>query len=95
MHSSVCHTQAFDAWSCYTFIDSEWLQDDVRIQCGSDEHWRVKAVAIVAVILYPVGLLVLNAALLFSARNAILADRPTGLSRSISFLYREYKVPST
>ena len=84
--------QAFDAWSCYTFIDSEWLKEDVSIQCGTDEHWRVKAVAIVAIIFYPVGLLILNASLLFSARHAIVKGRPTVLSQSIAFLYREYEV---
>ena len=79
------------AWSCYPFIESQWLQQDVSIQCGTDKHWQVKAVAIVAVAFYPAGMLIMNAVLLFCARDAILANRSTVLSRSVAFLYREYQ----
>ena len=84
--------QAFEAWSCYTFAESAWLSQDVDVQCGTDEHRRVKAVAIVAIVIYPAGLLILNTALLYSARHAILKRRPTALSQSIAFLHREYEV---
>ena len=84
--------QAFEAWSCYKFVDSEWLQQDVSIECGTDAHWRVKVVAIIAIILYPAGLLILSAALLFFARHAILKEQPTALSQSIAFLHQEYEV---
>ena len=43
------------------------------------------------IIIYPVGLLVLNGVLLFMARKAIMDNTPTTLSRSIAFLYREYE----
>ena len=51
----------------------------------------MKELAWAAIILYPVGLLALNVALLYAARHAILSDNPTLLSSSIAFLYREYE----
>ena len=55
------------------------------------QHKDAKALAWAAILFYPIGLLVLNAALLCAARDAIRSSRPTALSRSISFLYREFK----
>ena len=82
---------AFDAFSCYPFLESEWLKADVAIQCHTAEHDEAKALAVVAIILYPVGLLVLNASLLYAARRAILTQRPTPLSRATAFLHREFE----
>jgi len=82
---------AFDAFSCYTFSDSEWLKADVAIQCSTPEHDGVKRLAWLAILLYPIGLFVLYGALLFAARHAIQTNRPTVLSRAIAFLYREYE----
>jgi hypothetical protein len=45
-----------------------------------------------AILVYPVGLLLLNAYLLYKARHAITSRRSSLLSRSIAFLHREYKV---
>ena len=45
-----------------------------------------------AIVLYPIGLLLLNAALLFSVRRAICSEEPTALSTAIAFLHREYDV---
>ena len=41
--------------------------------------------------MYPVGMIAVNAVLLFRARDAILHGRTTPLSRAIAFLYREYE----
>ena len=79
-----------DAFPCYEFIESEWLKADVSIQCGTGEHDDAKALAWAAILIYPVGLLVLNGALLFAARRAIRNDKPTTLSHAIDFLHREY-----
>ena len=81
---------AFEAFACFTFTESEWLKADVAVECGTAEHDKAKALAWVAIILYPIGLLALNGALLFAARGAIVMNRPTPLSRAIAFLYREY-----
>jgi hypothetical protein len=82
---------AFDAFSCHRFSESEWLKADLSIRCGTAEHVKAQAVAWVAIGLYPIGLLLLNGALLFSARRAILTAKHTPLSRAIVFLYREFK----
>ena len=44
-----------------------------------------------AVVIYPVGLVVLNASLLFCARKAITSKRETPLSKAIAFLHKEYE----
>lgn len=82
---------AFDAFSCYKFKDSEWLKADVAIQCDTQPHYDALALAWAAIVIYPIGLLLVNAALLFAARHAISSGRPTDLSRAIAFLYREYE----
>ena len=82
---------AFDAFSCYKFKESQWLKADVAIQCNSPEHEEAQAYAWVAILLYPVGLLLTFATLLYAARHAILSEEHTPLSRAIAFLYREYK----
>ena len=83
---------AFDAFSCYDFQDgASYLVADVTIRCGSDEHWQAKRVAILGILLYPIGLIVLNGSLLVASREAILVQRPSALSRATAFLHREYK----
>lgn len=96
---------AFEAFSCYTFdYETEYRQaflvSDVSIECTapfgdstaySEEHLHVVIVAFVAVALYPIGLLVLNAVLLFSCRKSIQSGHQTALSRATSFLHREYE----
>jgi len=82
---------AFEAFACHKFTESEWLKADVSIQCGTPAHHTAIARAWVAIVLYPIGLLALNGGLLYAARKAILKTRPTGLSRAIGFLYREFE----
>ena len=81
---------AFEAFSCYQFSESSWLKADVSIECDTAKHDRVRVLAWVAIVLYPIGLIVLNGSLLFMARRAILKERPSVLSRGISVLHREY-----
>ncbi|KAL3926830.1 MAG: hypothetical protein SGPRY_003115 [Prymnesium sp.] len=82
---------AFNGFSCYEFTSSAWLKVDVAIQCYTSSHVAAQGLAAAAIVLYPVGLLLLIGALLFKARRPILAEKPTPLSTAISFLYREYK----
>jgi hypothetical protein len=82
---------AFEAFPCHDFDDSAWLKADVSIPCYTPEHDAVIRLAAVAIFVYPVGLLVLNAALLFLARKAIANEQPTPLSRATAFLHREYE----
>ena len=79
------------AFSCYDFTGTDgWLIADVAIACDSDKHHAVKQLAWTAVMLYPIGLLVLNSTLLFRARRAIASRQLTPLSHALEFLWREY-----
>ncbi|KAL3925719.1 MAG: hypothetical protein SGPRY_003584 [Prymnesium sp.] len=82
---------AFSGFSCYEFTDSAWLKADVAIQCYTSQHHAAQALAVVAICIYPVGLLVLNGALLFRARHAIRSEKSSPLSHAIAFLHREYE----
>ena len=48
-------TKAFEAFPCYDFTASSYLRADVEIVGYSLEHDDIKALAIVAIIMYPVG----------------------------------------
>ena len=83
---------AFEAFSCFVFENgSGFLVTDVAIQCYTPAHEKAKAVASLAIAIYPIGLLVLNAFLLFRTRRAITQGTPTKLSEAIRFLHRDYK----
>jgi hypothetical protein len=88
--------EAFKAFPCYTFdagkpTESSWLRADVSIECDTDDHTSAKALALLAIALYPIGLLLLFARLLFLARGAITSGRPTPLSTALGFLHREFE----
>ena len=88
--------EAFKAFSCYTFDEGSansrrWLRADVSIECGSDEHASVQGMALLAILVYPVGLVVLFAWLLYNARDAIVSRRPTKLSAALGFLHNEFE----
>ena len=86
---------------------SRWLAADLSIRCdtsisqgvlnmltdpnGASEYARVVAAAWLAVLTYPVGALLLNGAFLARARPAIKSAKPTRFSRSIAFLYSDYR----
>ena len=59
---------------------------------STPEHDGIKDLAWLAIVLYPVGLVLLNVMLLWRARGAIRRRdvSPTPLSRAIEFLHREY-----
>lgn len=74
---------AFEAFSCVDFEEGRWLATDVDIVCDSFEHNHARNLAWIAVILYPAGLWVLNAVLLFCLRS-------THLRQAIGFLHEDY-----
>lgn len=89
---------AFDAFSCYNLGRDEqgqvslWLKADISIQCDeAGGLGSTRARAWVAIVIYPFGLLALNAILLYKARRAIRKERLTELSRSTAFLHQEYR----
>ena len=72
-------------------MQGRWLVTDVAVRCGSDEHVTIQTVAWVAILLYPVGLLVTYSALLFFARRQIITRHPSTLSDALRFLHYDYK----
>ena len=76
---------AFEAFSWYNFADDQsWLRVDVSIKYGTEDHTQAMLLAVVAILVYPVGLLLSLAVLLFRARHAITLNQPTELSTAIA-----------
>ena len=71
------------------------IQVDVSIEQSSREYKEeIVPLALAAILIYPVGLVVLNSSLLFCARKAIIKKRSTTLSRATAFLHKEFQVCS-
>jgi len=93
----VVNTIAFQAFPCIVFdrgeaFESSWLIADVAVQCDDPASYGgVLGLAWLAVVLYPIGALVVCGTLLMRARHAILRDDPSDLSEALAFLYKEYK----
>ena len=69
---------------------TRWLRADVSIQCDSDGHVLAMAIALVGVILYPVGIWLGFAWLLYIARHDISTGRRTELSAALKFLHGNF-----
>ena len=84
---------AFEGFPSYSFEGGRaFLIADVSIEIGTPDADLASALAWIAVVIYPVGLMAGNLFLLIKARNAIIDGKPTALSRAIAFLYHEYNV---
>ena len=84
---------AFQTFDCEEFDggSTRFLRADYSLDCNGAEYGRVVYLAWVAIALYPVCVPLLYLMLLLTARKAILAEQPTTLSRSLTFLHRDYK----
>ena len=94
---------AFEAFSCYRFtelnpgdlqpVETAWLRADVRLKCDRlGAQGAARALAITGILIYPVGMLIGAAYLLFDSRRSIAGGKePTVLSEAISFLHREFE----
>jgi hypothetical protein len=88
----------FQAWNCEGFSYSPteehyFMRKDLSIRCYTSEskkHGRIRNYAFLLVGLWPLGVLVLYATLLFSARKNIIHHVPNRLVRAIAFLVRDY-----
>mgnify|MGYP001191171049 CR=1 FL=1 len=84
-------SRAFQAFDCEEFDDgTRFLRVDYSLDCNDAEYDRVVSLAWVAIALYPIGIPLLYLTLLLSARQALLAEQPTDLSRSLTFLHQDY-----
>ena len=90
----------FSAWACvgYEYSESEtyyYLKAQPSMRCyESDEHNRLLAIAFVWLLIWPLGVPLLFAALLVPCRKPLTRRQPSRLSRAISFLHREYELDS-
>ena len=83
---------AFRAFSCEAFDDGRsYLRADYAVECGTDVHARAELLAWIGIGLYPIGISVLYAGLMWRARHAIRRNKPTALSMALGFLVRDYE----
>ena len=65
------------------------------VRCWQSEHRSIIMLALLALTLYPLGLPCIYGALLYTARAAITSNRPTALSKALTFLHDSYRPDST
>ena len=83
---------AFEAFPCHELDGGiGWLIADVAIDCNSDTHMTAQLLAWVAIGMYPIGMWLLTAALLYRIKDVVAEGRETSLSTAVSFLWREYE----
>jgi len=85
----------FRSFNCETFeYDQEtsrrYLYADLTLSCDSDEYEATQSTAFAMLALWPVGIPVLYASLLWASRDALRTGVPTSLSRATAFLSGDY-----
>jgi len=88
-------TRIFKTFSCIAFeyddlVTREYLLDDLRIRCHSDEHVRTRTAAIAMLFFWPVGTPCMYAVLLWWARRESQEGRAKALVRATAFLSDDY-----
>jgi hypothetical protein len=90
-------TGTFSAWDCVEFVlDSTtgakqaFLREDLSVECKTDQHAQVQTIAVVFLVIWPVGMTLLYVLLLLTCRRAIEEKRPTPLARATFYLHQEY-----
>ena len=81
---------AFEAFACERFDTGHWLRADYAVRCDGAEYADVRTLAVLALLLYPIGIPLAYGGLLFLARRALLDGKPTALSTALTFLHGEY-----
>ena len=92
-------SKAFAAFNCRAYDDdtaagsskSFLLAAPGTLCWESDEHAEMVSIAVVLIVLWPLGFTLAVAVLLFRCREAIEMQTPTPLSRAIAMLHREYR----
>ena len=89
---------SFQAFACEPLGDvtMRYLPPDYTLECGAEgeptaEYQRLRDVAAVALAIYPLGISLFTAALLFLARKPLQAGLSTDFTRAIAFLHQEYE----
>eukprot|EP00966_Prymnesium_polylepis_P269864 6234160-Prymnesium_polylepis.1 len=89
-------TRIFRAFLCETFQYDEdtkrrYLYADLTLSCDSDEYRNTQATAFAMLALWPVGIPLLYAVLLWASRDALRTGTATSLSRATAFLSGDYE----
>ena len=83
------------AFSCEDFedfdTDRSFLRADYSVECGTSQHEAAKSLATAGILIYPVGISFVYIMLMLRARRALLDEKPTTLSKALSFLVRDYE----
>lgn len=97
----------FSSWLCIEYqyesdVDGgisthSYLANDLRVRCSSGsftsvEHGKITSIAIAFVRVWPVGMVLLFAAILLPCRGSLHAHHQTALARATSFLHKDDKV---
>ena len=91
----------FRAWSCQAYTISppsealeqvEYMRQDASVECGSPEHDSITLLAVLLLVLWPLGSLVLYTSLLAAIYEPMQAKMPNALTQATAFLHREYEV---
>jgi len=70
-----------------------YLHNDLALSCESDEYVATENLAYAMLFVWPVGVPLLYAILLWASRDALLSGKPTSLSRATAFLSADYETP--
>ena len=89
-------TLAFRAFISEAFTEEggrevAYLKADYSVQIGSSQDSSIKAWASIAIVLYPVGIPIWYAILLFKVRHKVSTDVYSELSDAVSFLHGVFK----
>ena len=67
------------------------MRQDASVECYTEDHESITDLAIVFIVLWPVGSLVLFTSLLVACYKPLKAKSPNALTRATAFLHREYE----
>ena len=88
---------AFRAFDCVEFDSGEsYMAADMAVMCTdasgavTAEYASVQRLTVVAILCYPIAVPLAYVLLLLRARRAIVSRHPSGLSRALAFLHRDY-----
>ena len=68
-----------------------YLHADLTLSCDSDEYDEAQRTAFLTLCIWPVGVPVLYAVLLWASRHALSTGIPTPLSRAVAFLSADFQ----
>jgi hypothetical protein len=88
----VVSAKAFSTFSCESFDDGRsYLRVDYSVDCDSEEYSRAVAMAVIAILLFPVGIPLATGALLLRERSALRTEAETEWTRACIFLHRAFR----